>query len=1129
MVGTNQLPDHIQSALPWMSWAASQLLSSHAAAGDEYNTKDCFSDASSVPFDASQLLMLDQCLRIPDSYVVEQASMGNGATAAVTILSHDDFRVPFQSIIACAFRWPMQGPSLDTGNAVVAALRQQVVFDCSLGVNNIVLSALLAGRPPEEVVHFIHTLLKMHTLHCCSRLLSTTTGPFVPAHDLGNADREGITEERVLRLSRSLQLTIQFLYSLVVLATERPGPQHQQRYGGGLPYMYDFEYEYARALAEALNSSCLLEHAARAVVLLAELAGLTQDDSGTAVAMSLPMEAQGQLSYAFSFLTATLSGLTQLAERCHETVGTAASASMSCGSPAVEELGPPAAVAEAAAAARSHLLAALSGPCVRHMLLSATLAALCAADGGPSYGLPAPLLLGMLPSTSPIDDAVAAAAGAAAASASMAASGYPDAVHVRAARHMYGKHQLDDRILRCLPAVLMLPSSSSSLAAAAGTVGTNCQPPPPRPTGPQPRQLCRLMLRVGRLAVASGRAWSGPTDDAAVYADAEIMDSSLDPPHGHLVLSPQSSCSVALAALRCSRRSLAPSCPDANWWRVTTSAVRHLVPWVTEEQQLSELAALLRVPLDSSSSSADPWVTLGESSSSSASSSSSSSCFLSSTTATLPATPPPAVAAALSGGLIPCIELLFRRAGETPSSPEARLLLRLLRPDRWRDGQAVNGGGASGGGCGSYLGCLLSYGEVRQAAALVATMGKVLRRLEGAVVEELTAAAAVGGGGDDDDVSSGGDAAAAAAAELAEAVIEAMYDTFLVCAGKWLMTACTTEAAAAAVAMPETSTVWSHESVHATAAAAANALPTGEEQSGQQQQQQSQSSNSAVMRMGPFIGNTAVRQLALLVSYAACQWLPQLSLLTQLAAAEVLAAEAGGDDDVTAEPYGGTRSAGFGAAASGSPPRRHTLTHGSSSSSSPRLPLPELINRLVLPLVSWLPVLGYRACGGGSDGGGGGGGCSSRNGTDGGCWLQLLRDVGAVPLLGAVLRLAAPLAEVWSGEAWRGLPLWSLAESCYWVAAAYGGAAEVRQQCDSWRPELLRALLPYLRQPCWGKTAEATEALAAQLEAWAVAGAVGTRCVVPCHVISGIIGPSGGAEPYKDLRKSWLYGFAWGE
>ncbi|KXZ47496.1 hypothetical protein GPECTOR_35g934 [Gonium pectorale] len=69
------------------------------------------------------------------------------------------------------------------------------------------------------------------------------------------------------------------------------------------------------------------------------------------------------------------------------------------------------------------------------------------------------------------------------------------------------------------------------------------------------------------------------------------------------------------------------------------------------------------------------------------------------------------VAAALDGGVLPCLERLMRRAGRNPQGREASLLLAL----------------GNLGGFWPYLAPLLAYGDPRQGAALLVTLGKLLR------------------------------------------------------------------------------------------------------------------------------------------------------------------------------------------------------------------------------------------------------------------------------------------------------------------------------------------------------------------------------------------------------------------
>ncbi len=90
----------------------------------------------------------------------------------------------------------------------------------------------------------------------------------------------------------------------------------------------------------------------------------------------------------------------------------------------------------------------------------------------------------------------------------------------------------------------------------------------------------------------------------------------------------------------------------------------------------------------------------------------------------LPPTPPPRVAAALKGGLLPCLETLLRRAATEPNGPHSRLIVEAFRGPKsaW-----------------PYLGWLLSYGDARRGASLVATLRKLPAQLDGQVNGVVTA------------------------------------------------------------------------------------------------------------------------------------------------------------------------------------------------------------------------------------------------------------------------------------------------------------------------------------------------------------------------------------------------------
>ncbi|KXZ54036.1 hypothetical protein GPECTOR_5g145 [Gonium pectorale] len=84
-------------------------------------------------------------------------------------------------------------------------------------------------------------------------------------------------------------------------------------------------------------------------------------------------------------------------------------------------------------------------------------------------------------------------------------------------------------------------------------------------------------------------------------------------------------------------------------------------------------------------------------------------------TLALPPQPPPMLAAALDGGLLPCLERLMRRAGRNPQGPDAAVLRSLC----YKAGSRM--------GFWAYCAPLLAYGDARRAAALLATLCKLLR------------------------------------------------------------------------------------------------------------------------------------------------------------------------------------------------------------------------------------------------------------------------------------------------------------------------------------------------------------------------------------------------------------------
>ncbi|KXZ48313.1 hypothetical protein GPECTOR_29g88 [Gonium pectorale] len=229
------------------------------------------------------------------------------------------------------------------------------------------------------------------------------------------------------------------------------------------------------------------------------------------------------------------------------------------------------------------------------------------------------------------------------------------------------------------------------------------------PAPPGRRGALALAMRVGRLAMASTRSRATGEGGGGGNDDAASGSSGASAPAAVAALGPRWSVPqaevfpLAADALQAAWRflvlpravaqaaSAAAVAEAVDWWRLAAAVVDRAVPCLTVGAGLRELFSFGgRLAVD--------WGLLPD-------------CGVLS----LPAEAPPALAAALDGGLLRCLELLMRRAGRDPQGPEAMLLQGLV----FRV-------------CGcqvfwSYLAPLLAYGEPRQAAALLATMRKLLR------------------------------------------------------------------------------------------------------------------------------------------------------------------------------------------------------------------------------------------------------------------------------------------------------------------------------------------------------------------------------------------------------------------
>ncbi|PNH09955.1 hypothetical protein TSOC_003367 [Tetrabaena socialis] len=268
---------------------------------------------------------------------------------------------------------------------------------------------------------------------------------------------------------------------------------------------------------------------------------------------------------------------------------------------------------------------ALPGRCMRHLELSLGLAALCAIDGGPSYGLPYELLLGL-----PV---VAKGGGA-------------------NLRGTHGRGVLFSEPFTCMMRAMTARSAQASGAPPLGW-----------------RTVAAVLMRVGSLVLASARAWA---DDADAPAPPEGDAQPPPPPpqqqQQQLVLAITDIMKVAdhvlqhlhslLGALVAAAEASAPPAPPAvalveaarAWWRLVVNMAMHCPRWAQGREALRNLAAMTDVV----------W-------------------GLPAGNGLLPPQPHWAVEAALAGGMLPLWERLLRRAGREPLGPQAGLLGWMLK------------------------------------------------------------------------------------------------------------------------------------------------------------------------------------------------------------------------------------------------------------------------------------------------------------------------------------------------------------------------------------------------------------------------------------------------------------------
>ncbi|KXZ44350.1 hypothetical protein GPECTOR_69g443 [Gonium pectorale] len=279
-----------------------------------------------------------------------------------------------------------------------------------------------------------------------------------------------------------------------------------------------------------------------------------------------------------------------------------------------------------------------SDRCVQTAALAVGLAELCAADGGPAYGMPPELLRGL---TALFGSGGSGSGGSGADGSGNCEEDAGEPCTVIGGTNMRYIMRLAYDDIRC--------------------------PPPGR------RALVAVALRVMRLAVASVEA-----EVEVEVAFLEVMFAA-----GCLLRLPPESGPTAVAEA-------------AELWRLLGLGLRWR--WVCSEKEQQQagqdLSNCMTMLVDD--------------------------CIVAAQTGPndLTPEPPPSLAAALAGGVLPLTEMLLRRA--VSEHVPAEITRRLLGDSTFAPS--------------AFLAPLLAYGEPRQAAALVATVGKMLALTDPRVV-----------------------------------------------------------------------------------------------------------------------------------------------------------------------------------------------------------------------------------------------------------------------------------------------------------------------------------------------------------------------------------------------------------
>ncbi|PNH01978.1 hypothetical protein TSOC_012081 [Tetrabaena socialis] len=528
-------------------------------------------------------------------------------TAAPALLSNAAARTALLSVLAVAIRQPLAGSAGAQGSSAGREERRLLLRYISIAcwAYSCCTSLLRCNLPllhAERQLGFALRLVRTQPLQCWARRLAEVGPELLSLHrglqqgeggpqegPRGSAASGGAARARDRQLfvvSAASDMLSQSLHSVEALISLALPVNGQ----GDAPPPHS---ELGQELAGALRDSCVLEHAARTLLLLLPLQRLQpaggDDDSDNfrhAQALALTINRMAWVALC--------------------------SAPMGDGI-ATATTSEPSTLAEAAL----HELLWASGRCLQHAVLVLGLAALCAADGGPSYGLPSELLRH---------------------------------VPVIGRRERPGGEAVD---LRHTPGRVVLDSTAFENMAQMLRCGVWAAPP-----GRQ--GALALVLRVARLVAASGRAHlgaGGGSAEAEATARHECgsgggsgSGSGSDGGSAVAVAAAAGEAAVAAAALGDGRSKPQPerAAVRAECWRLFAAYTRDVLPLPLQRGPPCSPVRHLQ----------DPGPMLPG--------------------APLPASPPPSWADALAGGWLPCLERLLRRGGEDPADPESRLAMNAL-------------------------------------------------------------------------------------------------------------------------------------------------------------------------------------------------------------------------------------------------------------------------------------------------------------------------------------------------------------------------------------------------------------------------------------------------------------------